>query len=132
MGELPTLLGALLAVIALVLACRSAGFRPPQELPGLGTVGHLLEVLPRGFRPVRWAIDRQNRCALAIDEEGRIAAIAPAGSHYFARLADPSWTCTLQPWGLQVAAGDFSITLNLAGDAAQWERAIAQVRRPTP
>lgn len=125
-GDLPTLIGAVIAVAALILACRVAGFGQPAEVPEVDTFEPLLNLLPGGFAPVYWALDRPNRCALAADSDGRIAAIAPAGSHYFARLADQSWTCRVDEGRLHVAASDFSMRLDLGDDAAGWREAIAR------
>jgi hypothetical protein len=128
-GDGITLLISLIGVAALVLASRFLGSPSQAEAFSTDDFAHLLTVLPGGFSVSRSVLDQNSRSALVLDTNGRAAIIAPVGDHYFARLADATWSTTVVDGKLVITGPDFSAAFDAAGDAPGWLRAAVHTAR---
>jgi hypothetical protein len=128
-GDGITLLLSLIGVAALVLASRLIAAPRENHVFCSDDFAHLLAVLPGGFSVNRSVLDQHSRSALVLDSGGRVAIIAPVGDHYFARLADATWSTTISNGKLVVTGPDFSAAFDAAGDAPDWLQGVAHTSR---
>lgn len=124
-GLLP-LIGAGLAVLALVALSAWLGFRGQPRLGGSDEAVALAAELSRGFAASRLALDRDGAAALVEDAQGRIALVAPHGAHFIAREIGPATRLVRDDDALSISIGSLQARLVLGEEARDWEAAIAR------
>ncbi len=126
-GLLP-LIGASVAVIALVALSFWLGFRGQPQLDGADEAALLAAGLPGGFIPGTVALDRNRAAALVSDGRDRFALIAPHGAHFIAREVGLLDRVERAGDRLTITTGHSSVQLLLGAEAEQWAAQIAQAR----
>lgn len=126
-GLLP-LIGASVAVIALVALSAWLGFRGQPQLQGADEAALLAGDLPGGFIPGAVTLDRNRAAALVSDGRNRIALIAPHGAHFIAREVGRLDRVERAGDRLTITSGRSAVELILGAEAERWHALIAQAR----
>ena len=125
MGGLLPLIGAGMAVLALIGLSAWLGFRGQQPLDGpdeaLALAGEL-----RGFTPSRLVLDLHGVAALVADTHGRIALVAPHGAHFIAREIGPEARLVHRDGELSIVTGAMRASMVLGDKAAEWDGLVSQ------
>lgn len=124
-GLLP-MLGAGLAVIALVIACRQLGFRGVPLLDGPEEALAIAQALPGGFHPVRIAISGTGCAALLADGRGRVALVGSHGAHFVAREINQAAFASRHDDVIAVHVAGPPLRLALGAEAADWFSLLRQ------
>lgn len=123
-GPLP-LAVALLAVIALIGLTRLLGFVARPSLSGADEAEALAQAIPGGFNSTHTDLATDGAGALMHDAEGRIALVAPIGTHFYVRLDQGDWVAEQASNGqLAITGRDFACRLAMDGNAARWAAAL--------
>lgn len=85
-GVVVQFLGSLAAIVAIVLVAWLLGFKQAARLTSEAEARELFRLAPGGFEPVAIDLDVKGRAAIARDQTGRIAVLAPHGNHFVFRL----------------------------------------------
>lgn len=118
-GLLP-LLGAGIAVIALVALSGWLGFRGVPRLEGATEAAALAQALPGGFSAVRCAVDDQASGALLADAGGRVALVGSHGAHFIVREVDGSSSASCNDGVIAISATGLRARLELGAEASGW------------
>lgn len=86
MGSLAAIGAVPIAVLGLIWLSAHFGFSGEKRLPNADELAALLDGLPGGFVPFESLSCPGDGCVLAVDEQERLAIVAPHGAYHLARL----------------------------------------------
>lgn len=119
-GVVPLIL-SLVAVLVLIGFVHVLGFSQRGILAGPDHAVLLAQNLPGGFHPSDIILARDGGGALLCDQQGRLAVVAPIGTHFVVRPVEPGWQVRKLDGGTVAIRGDdLSAEFELDDERGAW------------